>query len=463
MNGEPKKSLKPRDWLFLAVFAVTITIGVRLLLSSFRKPTPVVYDESVLSEEDPYIADVRALTQLVRQRFAYVEHRREIDDLDLDEVEAAALADLGSASSDASFRLAMRRYVAALHDGHASVAFEEYRLPSDRHWPFTVLLVAEGVMVDGVHPDVADVLARGDILLSVDGVVIDRCIAEVAREIPASTDAARRRLALEWLTNWSRESELRLRLARPGGDEYEVDVPCPLRRLEIPKPGSLPTDREARTLEERIAYFRPGDFAAPPNSGFQDASPKERDEILRESYDELEQTFTELAGARAWILDLRGNPGGTDLLGQALVARLMEEGHTYNALSSRVRGGWSAPSPTIYADSRPESAFLGKLVCLIDAGTFSAADNVAACLDDLHPDVTFVGETTGAGTGAPRTFTLPRTRTRVTFSTMRVYSPNENLIEGIGVSPDRKVIRTRDDVLAGRDSAMEVALELLEE
>ena len=212
-----------------------------------------------------------------------------------------------------------------------------------------------------------------------------------------------------------------------------------------------------------IAYFRPGDFAVPADSGFEDGSPDERKQILAQDFAELDQTFTKLDGARALILDLRGNGGGTDLLGQALVSHLLEPGHPYCFLSSKVRGGWSKPSPTYYSDSKPENVFLGKLVCLIDAGTFSVADNVAACLDDLHPDVTFIGENTGAGTGAPRSFALPRTGTLVRLCTMRVYSPHGRMIEGVGTAPDVKVVRTRDHVLADRDTTMEAALQLLDE
>lgn len=361
----------------------------------------------------------------------------------------------------------MKRYVAGLHDGHAFVSFAENRLPSNRHWPFTALLVAEGVMVDGVHPDVAEILQRGDLVLSVNGQDIGGCLAEVALEIYASTDLARKRKALKWISHWSRTEELRLEGL--DGSVREVSVPCPLHLpMKVARPGVLPSEREARWLPGRIAYFRPGDFAPPADSGFSELSRAERDEVLSGSYDKIHRTFLDFAMARAWILDLRGNPGGTDLLGRALVSHLVEVDQTYYRLGSLWRSGWKLMPPILIGEEaigeeEPDGAFHGKLICLIDAGTFSVADNVAACLDDLHPTITFVGENTGGGTGAPRSFILPRTKTRVTFCTMRVYSPDGELIEGVGVAPGLPVLRTRADVLAGRDTVLEAALKRLEE
>jgi len=214
-------------------------------------------------------------------------------------------------------------------------------------------------------------------------------------------------------------------------------------------------------LANGIAFFRPGDFAPPEGSGFAEASPSRREEILADSYAELARTFASFEHARALILDLRGNLGGTDLLGQALVRYLVPPVFTYFSLSALHGNGWSKPHPYVISAPAPEYSFHGRLVCLIDERTFSVADNVAACLRDLHPHVKFIGRNTGSGTGAPRPFVLPRTGTQVTLCTQRVYSPKGRMIEGVGVAPDIEVIRSRDDVLAGRDRALLTALDEL--
>ena len=89
---------------------------------------------------------------------------------------------------EAAFRRAAKRFAAGLRDGHASVQFTEYKLPANRHWPFTAVIVREGVMIDGVHPDAAHILQRGDMILAVNGLDIEQHIAKTALEICASTD-----------------------------------------------------------------------------------------------------------------------------------------------------------------------------------------------------------------------------------------------------------------------------------
>ena len=106
-----------------------------------------------------------------------------------------------------------------------------------------------------------------------------------------------------------------------------------------------------------------------------------------------------------------------------------------------------------------DTGVTGQLLVLIDAGVFSAADNLCRCLDDLHPDVTFVGSATGGGSGAPRPcVTLEHSRAVITFCTMRVTGPNGELIEGRGTLPDVPAAPTRRGVLAGDDEVLAAAL-----
>jgi C-terminal processing protease CtpA/Prc len=160
------------------------------------------------------------------------------------------------------------------------------------------------------------------------------------------------------------------------------------------------------------------------------------------------------------VLDLRGNGGGTDLLGMDVAVSLIGGKPIYYGLSSRTLvGTWSKPH---YYEAKSEGTpprFAGQLVVLIDEATFSASDNLCRCLDDLHPDVTFVGRPTGGGTGAPRpAVTLEHSQVTVGFCTMRVLGPKGELIDGRGTLPDVPVRPTRESVLAGRDLDLEAAL-----
>lgn len=76
-----------RDWLGLALLVLAVSVGIFLERTWSEAETlrssqawlpvePVEFDESILAEPNPFAADIRALTQLIQERFSYLEHRR---------------------------------------------------------------------------------------------------------------------------------------------------------------------------------------------------------------------------------------------------------------------------------------------------------------------------------------------------------------------------------------------------
>jgi C-terminal processing protease CtpA/Prc len=92
----------------------------------------------------------------------------------------------------------------------------------------------------------------------------------------------------------------------------------------------------------------------------------------------------------------------------------------------------------------------------------TGAANLAACLSDLRPDATLIGQPTAGTSGGPSPFTLPRSGAQVVFATIRVLSPGGQWIEGNGILPDQFVRPTRDDIVARREAALAVALSVAE-
>jgi hypothetical protein len=217
---------------------------------------------------------------------------------------------------------------------------------------------------------------------------------------------------------------------------------------------------------------------------------------------DLDRAFAMLRdrGSKALVLDLRGNGGGVDMFGAALVSQFMSEPFRYfnyikvttikpsfatwkpSTFDDLENGTRAAPDggfliqPVLHpgvAEQKPAgSPFLGKLVVLTDGGTFSTAADVCAQLR-AHTQAVFVGEETGGAaegntSGLNAQIVLPNSGLKLkvqmygywnALGTTRA-SPRA-ASRGRGTLPDVTVVRTAADTLAGKDAGVERALALL--
>ncbi|HZN41537.1 MAG TPA: S41 family peptidase [Planctomycetota bacterium] len=403
-------------------------------------------------------ADLRQLANETEAKWAYAEDRRQRSGVTPKTLADTAIARLDGVHDRAAFFGLLHEFVAGLQDGHAYVKWSgDERLPF-RRWPFTVIDTAEGLVIDEVLPTWTRepaAVVRGDLLLEVDGVSIAQRIAAAERRTSASTDGGRRRMALHSV--WYNETDpARYRVRRSDGTETIVEAAAAGRH---PEAEARARGIESRKLAADVACIRIPTFLFSDQKAWANASAGERPGLLEGDIAAIRDAFASAAGCKAIVLDLRGNGGGTDLLGMEVAGCLLPADSVYYKLASRGWFGWGKPSPQRLPVKGTPPLFGGQLVVLIDEGVFSTTDNLCRCLDDLHPDVTFVGRPTGGGTGAPRPcVTLTHSGAVITFCTMRVYGPAGELIEGRGTQPDVLVSRTRDDVLAGRDAELEAAL-----
>lgn len=131
----------------------------------------------------------------------------------------------------------------------------------------------------------------------------------------------------------------------------------------------------------------------------------------------------ERAGARALVLDLRGNRGG--VVDQALaVADLFLERGTLVTVVERGRRQRRVAHP---------GAFQGPLVVLIDRYTASAAELVAAALAE-HGRARLVGEAT-FGKGSVQTYFPLADGSALRLTTGWYLTPNGNSLESNGIKP----------------------------
>jgi hypothetical protein len=250
----------------------------------------------------------------------------------------------------------------------------------------------------------------------------------------------------------------------PARTSAEMEAARPLQPADLDLENPL---REAKLLDEHIAYLRPGPFYnVEANTGADEWDVSGFREFIDHAFDEFLQ-----AGASRLIIDLRGNPGGDNLFSDVMVAwfatrpfrfasqfEIKVSAETIAANTARIEHDAAAAGPVsrefaeLYASHRigdvadfaiPLTAaraggrFEGKVFVLIDRQSYSNAVAVAALVQDYRFG-TIVGEATSdmATTyGAMEQFALNHTGLEVGYPKARIVRPNGDL-RSRGVTPD---------------------------
>jgi C-terminal processing protease CtpA/Prc len=404
-------------------------------------------------------SDLDEIAAAIREHWSYLEDRSQHFGVDLDPLLASAKASLSEVQDADGFARVVRRFVAGLQDGHARAVVPGETPASNRWLPFRLVDCEEGLVVAAVEGELKSPRV-GDQLLVIGGRPVAALVAEIELEILASTPGMRRALAVARLER-SNQERVACTFSGTDGERCPSDQATLREAGSIPKPGQ---DNWSLTWPgPDVALLHLSSFTVPRWQEWLAAKPEERDPFLAEGRARIEDIIAELRSkaARGLIIDLRGNTGGTDLFGIHLAERLLESPFRYFLLSMRHEETWTTPGGMTYGLGDHER-FLGPVVALIDARSFSTADNFLRCLQDVHPRFTAVGLPSGAGTGAPRQLVVARnTKTVVGACTMRVHGPKGQIIEGRGTLPDVPVRWTRADVLTGRDPDLAAALRTL--
>jgi carboxyl-terminal processing protease len=151
-----------------------------------------------------------------------------------------------------------------------------------------------------------------------------------------------------------------------------------------------------------------------------------------------------------YVLDLRSNPGG--LLDQAVDVSdaFLSRGEI---VSQRGRGKGEIER---YYAKGADMTRGAPIVVLVDAGTASAAEIVAAALQDQRRALVMGEKSFGKGSVQTVIQTGPKTALRLT--TARYYSPSGRSVQAGGVSPDIKVPQLSDPDYKDRPAVREADL-----
>lgn len=414
---------------------------------------------------DERAAELSELCEVLRDSYAHLETKRAQWGLDLGELCPRTTAAIRQADTWDRYERVMVAFVSEFHDAH--VAWRRARGPSEVRRRIVRLgletrFVADALVVSDVWPGSGAEragLRRGDRIAAIDGRTVDEKLG-----------------ARSELRSWSRSEAARYDFAEewPAG-RVEADHPPPTRRLTreaadgayetlVVEPETAPrAGRDTRA----VSVGRRGSATILKIATLAGAV-ADIDRLL----DEIAPAFT--ADPGPMVIDLRGNPGGHDKAARAVASRLISQPITGGAvrvrLSARARAehpewrsladdparpGWSLPQP-VTALPAGKHLTATSITGLIDAGCRSSCEALALLLRAMGARL--VGERTGGSSGAPFTFTLPRSGARVTVSAWAMFDREGRPIEGLGVAPDETFAPTIADISAGRDTALERAL-----
>jgi len=176
----------------------------------------------------------------------------------------------------------------------------------------------------------------------------------------------------------------------------------------------------------------------------------------------LDAALGKLAGARAMVVDVRGNPGGSGKTEEYVANRFADRKRNFMQTQTRYGRKHDELWPVEYRNVEPggPAQFTRPTILLAHRFSASSADIFALAMRTL-PHVTLVGDLTEGAFSAQYPDKMPNGWTLwVAFKVMR----DENGVcwDGIGVPPDLRIVNTPEDIASGTDRVLEFALQLLE-
>lgn len=281
--------------------------------------------------------------------------------------------------------------------------------------------VGVGIELAGVPPLVTEVVGGGP--ADAAGVLVgDRVIAVDGTETSAMAAGP----AFE-LINGDEGTQVRLRLRRAGAG-------APLE-LTMARARVVPPIVEARMLPQGIGYARIRNFV---QAG-----------IVKELRAALEGF--EAQRAPAWIIDLRGNPGG--ILDPEAISLFVREGVIVRARGRTGELRDDVATGEVLPALRPT-------VLLTNNRTGSIAEVFAATLQE-YGLATVIGGTTNGCVGYTDVRDFGDGSSMAVTTHVNLGPVTNKVLNGVGVVPDIAVQRTESDIAAGRDPQLDAAIAFL--
>jgi len=377
-----------------------------------------------------------------RQNFVHFDH---VPDLEWDKVYLEYIPKVTAAETTRDYYRVMMQLAPLLQDGHTNIyppkelAEAFYARP-----PLRTRKVEDKVLVTDVFsPSLAQRIAAGEEIVSIDGVPVLRYAQERVRPFASSSTPQDLdvRLFTYQLLGGDKDQPLRLALRGPDGKQHE-EVVARSGYSDVAYPARF----GFRMLDNGVAYLALDHFES-------DAGVKA-----------FVQALPAIAKSKGLVLDLRHNGGGSTNFGLEILSYLTRD--PVPTAISRMRADFGArradmvqwvPFPGSGQPYRRshEIHFEGPVAVLVGPETFSAAEDFVVSFDLMKRGI-LVGQRTAGSTGQPLTFMLPGGG-QARICAKRDLYPDGREFVGSGIAPDIPVSQTVDDYRSGRDPALDRA------
>jgi len=173
--------------------------------------------------------------------------------------------------------------------------------------------------------------------------------------------------------------------------------------------------------------------------------------------DEFEKVVSELVlkDLKGMVIDLRFNGGGYLDAAVDVLSSLLEK----NLAAATIRERVGKMGEETLVTNGGTKVLDVPLVVLVNEGSASASEIVAGALQDHERGVIMGTQTFGKGTVQAVEFLEDGSSLRMTIA--QWFTPEERVIQGIGITPDITVENYDEDVMNGYDRQLEEALKYL--
>jgi len=376
-------------------------------------------------------------------------HFNNVPQLDWDQAYLDFLPQVIAASDTRSYYEVLMRFAPLLHDGHTNIdPPKELRDSFHARPPLYTALIGGKVLVTFVGSTLLEKqgIRVGDEITSIDGIEVKQYAHEHVEPYESSSTAQDmdvRKYSYHLLAG-DKDKPVALGLDDGRGHRRTMTV----ARKDYPDRHG-PPEFEFRMLPGGIAYLAIDHFETQASSkAFEDHLPQ-------------------IMQAKALILDVRQNGGGSDSYGFQILTHLtaapIPSAAAYEQSTSAVARAngelsleWVAlddSARTLSHETTP--IFRGPVAVLIGAETFSAGEDFVMSFDILKRGI-LVGQPTGGSTGKPMSFALPGGGSARICVKWDRYPDGRELV-GHGIAPTIALVPSVADIRAGKDPVLERA------